>query len=75
MTTKKALVLSGGSVKGAFQAGAIKALIEKGYTFDKIYGISVGSLNGTFMCNEAGKQVAFGNKIDWKYIGDHLVDF
>jgi predicted acylesterase/phospholipase RssA len=47
MNTKKALVLSGGSVKGAFQAGALKAVFETGYAPEIITGISVGSLNGT----------------------------
>jgi len=47
----KALVLSGGSVKGAFQAGAIKAVVENNFQPDYIYGISVGSLNTVFLVN------------------------
>lgn len=43
------LVLSGGSVKGAFQVGALKRMIENGFYPDKIYGISVGSLNGAML--------------------------
>lgn len=38
-------ILSGGGAKGAFQWGAIKYLLEIGITPDKIYGVSVGSLN------------------------------
>ena len=41
--SKTALVLSGGSVKGAFQAGAIRAVLETKQP-DYIYGISVGAL-------------------------------
>ena len=41
----KALCLQGGGAKGAFQAGAIKALTEKGYHFDCVVGASVGSIN------------------------------
>jgi|GEM_PF-5766007 len=35
---KKALVLSGGSIKGAFQAGAIKVVLESGFKLDIIIG-------------------------------------
>lgn len=43
---KRALVLSGGGSKGAFQAGALAYLYEKEYTYDSVYGVSVGALNG-----------------------------
>lgn len=75
METKKALVLSGGSVKGAFQAGAVKAFIDKGYKFDSVYGISVGSLNGTFISHEAGLQNVSKELLDWPLIGNNLVNF
>jgi NTE family protein len=77
MNNKKALVLSGGSVKGAFQAGALKAVLESGYAPEIITGISVGSLNGTFIANEAGKLLKGdpGGKIDWPGIGQYLYDF
>lgn len=41
----RGLVLQGGGAKGAFQAGAIKALLERGYTFDGVVGTSIGALN------------------------------
>ncbi len=41
----KGLVLQGGGAKGAFQAGAVKALLEHGYTFDGVVGTSIGALN------------------------------
>jgi NTE family protein len=47
---KRALVLSGGGAKGAFQIGALEYLIEKmGMSFDIIAGVSVGALNGTLI--------------------------
>ena len=52
---KNAIVLSGGSVKGCFQVGAFKAIIESGFIPDTIYGTSVGSLNGAFIANEAAQ--------------------
>jgi NTE family protein len=79
MAIKRALVLSGGSAKGAFQAGAIKAFLDHGYKFDSVYGISVGSLNGVFIANEAGKQNQNNDltvdSLDWKLIGNGLVEF
>ncbi|MGO9172908.1 MAG: patatin-like phospholipase family protein [Rhodomicrobium sp.] len=51
--TKRALVLGGGSILGAYQAGAIKVLLDKGFAPDYLYGISVGSLNAAFLCDRA----------------------
>ena len=47
---KRALCLQGGGAKGAFQAGALKALYERGYRFDCAVGASVGSLNAAMVC-------------------------
>jgi len=48
--SKKALVLSGGGVKGAFQAGFCNYLAQIGWKPDLIVGTSVGALNGAFLC-------------------------
>ncbi len=53
---KKILVLAGGSVKGAFQAGVIKAVFESGFEPDAIYGVSAGSMNASFLVDNIGKQ-------------------
>lgn len=45
----KGLVLEGGGAKGAFHAGALKALFEKGYTFDGVTGTSIGAVNGAMV--------------------------
>jgi NTE family protein len=76
----KALVLSGGSVKGCFQAGAIKAVIESGFIPDIIYGISVGSLNGSFLASAAGKfskdnKGKIPGQNDWNNFAKQLWDF
>jgi len=47
-----ALVLSGGGSKGAFQAGAIKCLLDKGIRFSVVAGTSVGALNGLIVSQE-----------------------
>jgi NTE family protein len=71
----RALALSGGSIKGAFQAGAIHAVIESGFRPQSLYGISVGSLNTTFLNHEAGRQGVSFEKLDWNRISENLVGF
>lgn len=71
----KALVLGGGSLKGAFQAGAVMAILEAGYEPDAVYGISVGSLNATFIAYEAAKQYKETRYINWPKVGRHLLEF
>jgi NTE family protein len=50
---KLALAFGGGSIKGAYQAGVTKVLLNKGFVPDSLYGISVGSLNAAFLCDRA----------------------
>lgn len=57
------LILGGGSVKGSWQAGALKALAETGYRPDAIVGISVGSLNGTFLAEVMGRGLSFKDAV------------
>jgi len=71
----RALVLSGGSVKGAFQAGAIAEVLARGYVPSAIYGVSVGSLNGAFLAERAGRAVARGKAPNWPKIGEKLEKF
>ncbi len=46
---KLGLVLEGGGVKGAFEAGALKALYDKGIKFDAVAGTSIGAVNGAYL--------------------------
>ncbi|GAB3991751.1 hypothetical protein GCM10028807_22680 [Spirosoma daeguense] len=71
----KALVLGGGSLKGAFQVGAVMALFESGFVPDQLYGISVGSLNATFIAHEAARQQKETGKVDWQKVGRQLMEF
>jgi NTE family protein len=71
----KALVLGGGSMKGAFQVGVIQAVLENGFQPDMIYGISVGALNTTFLANEVGRQRAENRAIEWPLAGRKLLEF
>lgn len=45
---KRALLLEGGGAKGAYQAGAIKALTQKKIFFDAAGGTSIGAINAAF---------------------------
>ncbi|CCH02484.1 Patatin [Fibrella aestuarina BUZ 2] len=71
----RTLVLGGGSLKGAFQCGAILAVLERGFKPESIYGISVGSLNATFLTHEANRQFAKTGQIDWPKAGRALMEF
>jgi NTE family protein len=79
----RALVLSGGGIKGAYQAGAIVEVIERGFLPTAIYGISVGSINGGMLASYVGEQVLAGNRPDLlaaarkveKYWHDSITDF
>lgn len=46
---KRAIVLSGGGGKGAYQIGFWKAIRELGIEYDIVTGTSIGALNGAFM--------------------------
>lgn len=47
----RALVLSGGAVKGAYEAGAISRWMgENGTDYDILCGVSVGAINTAFLC-------------------------
>lgn len=46
---KRALVLSGGGSKGAWQVGALKALMETGRSWNTVHGVSVGALNASWI--------------------------
>jgi NTE family protein len=52
-----ALVLSGGGSKGAFQAGAVKCLLDKGLRFSVVAGTSVGALNGLIVSQEKPEDI------------------
>ncbi len=69
----QALVLGGGSIKGAFQAGAIAEVLARGCAPRIITGISVGALNGAFLTERAGRGAA--GSVDWPAIGAELEQF
>jgi len=51
----RALVMSGGGAKGAFQVGAVDTLVnEQGLDFDVIAGVSAGALNALILAQASG---------------------
>ncbi len=71
----KALVLGGGSLKGAWQVGVVQAILESGFEPDMVYGVSVGSLNASYLVHEASKQYIEAKHIDWTTISKRLIEF
>lgn len=49
----RALVLTGGGSFGAFQAGVVHGLAERGRSWDLIIGTSVGAINGAYLAQAA----------------------
>jgi len=49
---RTALVLSGGGTRGAAQVGMLQVLAEGGFVPDRIYGSSVGAVNGAAFAND-----------------------
>ena len=62
-----ALVLSGGNIKGAYQAGVIAGLTEKGFVPKIVTGSSVGALH-------AG-ELAASHGVPWPERGQRVADF
>jgi NTE family protein len=49
MRKQLAFVLGGGGARGALQVGALRALVEGGYSPDLLIGTSVGAVNAAFL--------------------------
>jgi len=75
------IILSGGSIKGAFQAGVLKGIAQntkyKLYRPDDtiILGTSVGSLNGLFILHEIALSRARLSNTTWNTITSSLINF
>jgi predicted acylesterase/phospholipase RssA len=61
-TSERALVLSGGGAKGAFEAGAIFHFVNhRDCDFRDIAGVSVGALNGAYLAEAALDENSLSN--------------
>ena len=71
----KAIVLSGGGAKGAYQIGVWKALKKLHIKYDIITGTSVGALNGVFMVqNDYYKCKKLWNQVDMKLLFENNIE-
>jgi NTE family protein len=69
--TRLALVLAGGGAKGAYQVGALEALIPRNVTVSLISGASIGALNGAVIAASGSLAGAHKKLIKlWKYFSD-----
>ncbi|HEX4633927.1 MAG TPA: patatin-like phospholipase family protein, partial [Gemmatimonadales bacterium] len=72
----RALVLSGGSIKGAYEAGAVLSIVEAGFCPDAVLGISTGALSAAFLVNAIGlKTDQRPSTLQWVEAASEFVDF
>ena len=71
---KRAIVLSGGGAKGAYQIGFWKAIRKLGINYDIVTGTSIGALNGVFLVQgNYGDAIKLWNSINYeKVINDSM---
>lgn len=63
----KGLVLEGGAMRGIFTAGVIDVLMENGFAFDGVIGVSAGACFG---CNYISGQIGRTIRYNMKYAKD-----
>ncbi len=69
---KRAVVLSGGGGKGAYQIGVWKAIRRMHYKYNIVTGTSVGALNGAYMVQkDYFKALAVWKNMDFEKVYDH----
>lgn len=73
----RALVLSGGGCKGAYEAGAVRHLMgDLGLEYSLVCGVSVGALNGAVLCGHSpGRERVASDALDslWSSTGNSSV--
>ena len=71
----RAIVLSGGGSKGAYQIGVWKALRKLKLKYDVVTGTSVGALNAALMVqNNYYKALYFWRKLSFSDVIDEEID-
>lgn len=75
---KRAICLSGGGAKGAYQIGVLKGLKKLNIKYDIVTGTSVGALNGIlYVQNDLRKGIKLWKKMNFEIIFDkkNIEDF
>lgn len=71
----KAIVLSGGGAKGAYQMGCWKALRKLNLKFDIVTGTSIGALNGMMMVqNNYYKTLRMWKRLSFNKLYENITD-
>src|SRR3954451_24405668 len=70
---KTAFVLSGGGSLGAMQVGMLRSLLRNGIRPDRIYGTSIGSLNGGAVALDPTRECVARLAAMWHQIAEHDV--
>jgi NTE family protein len=68
-----ALVLAGGGVRGAVQIGMLQVLTEHGFVPDRIYGSSVGAVNGVAFAGDPTRRGVEHMTEIWRGLSRDLV--
>ena len=72
---KRAIVLSGGGAKGAYQIGFWKAIRQLGIDYDIVTGTSIGALNGAFMVQgDYANAFKLWNTMNYEKVLDNGID-
>ena len=72
---KRALVLSGGGSRGAYECGAWQALKEMNIRLDAVYGTSIGAINAALVAQgDLDRCVRLWNTITLNQIIAHIAD-
>ena len=70
---KRAIVLSGGGAKGAYQIGVWKALRKLKIDYSIVTGTSVGALNGAFLVQkDYYKAVHMWYHMSFSHVFEHM---
>ena len=67
MERNTGLVLEGGGMRGLFSAGVMDVMMQEGFTFGGIIGVSAGA---TFGCNYKSRQVGRVLRYNLRFVGD-----
>lgn len=60
---KSGLVVEGGGMRGIYAAGVLDVMMEQGFTFDGVIGVSAGAIHGcTMVAGQIGRSIRYYKK-------------
>lgn len=60
---KSGLVIEGGGMRGIYAAGVLDVMMEQGFTFDGVIGVSAGAIHGcTMVAGQRGRSIRYYKK-------------